>query len=184
MTGLYRLGALQNFRTLFVLFQLLVWCQQSSAIAQGQSGSEGIFDIPEFPVPTPSDSEAERFGGASYPFPQLPESTQIFSSQSICRQTYSTCMEVFRDCLRVVGPIGNGANQLCELYRNDVCEGGIREGCDRLPPDSDGQPSATPGNFTFSFTASPTRTVVPSNPLPTAPEFVRNWHLFYPRSSS
>ncbi|KAF8463150.1 hypothetical protein BDZ91DRAFT_317257 [Kalaharituber pfeilii] len=82
---------------------------------------------------------------ALFPFPSLPPDSQIFSSRSFCRDTYNTCMAVFRDCLRVVGRIP-GANLLCEQWRDGICKEGIREGCDRLPPDN---ASPAPSSITF-----------------------------------
>ena len=72
-----------------------------------------------------------------YPFPDLPPEAQIFSTQSFCQATHNTCMNTFRDCLRVVGGIP-GANQACEQWRDRICEHGIREGCDQLPPENGG----------------------------------------------
>lgn len=114
------------------------------------------FSIPQLPAETGTTAP---FNGAEYPFPDLPPAEQIFSGQSVCRNVYSTCMDIFRDCLRAVGPIGGGANQLCELWRNDVCEEGVREGCDKLPPDSEGLPQ--PSTFTF-ISILPTQLPIPT----------------------
>lgn len=70
-----------------------------------------------------------------YAFPPLPSAALIFSTQAFCRTTYTTCMDIFRDCLRVTGAI-TGANQICETWRDGTCERGIREGCDQLLPEN------------------------------------------------
>ncbi|RPA78926.1 hypothetical protein BJ508DRAFT_328810 [Ascobolus immersus RN42] len=111
--------------------------------------------VPPAPSFVPPTTSSLPFGGATYSFPPLPDSALIFSTQSFCRQTYTTCMTVFRDCLRVVGPIGNGSNMLCEGYRNNVCETGIRMGCDQLPPERD-QRVVEEGFITFDMPVTTT----------------------------
>lgn len=135
---------------LFILLSL-------PGIALTQSPTE--FFIPPPPVPTSS---------FTYPFPELPPLAQIFSTQSFCRQTYTTCMDVFQDCLRAVESFNGaaqGASQLCEQWRGDTCEGGVRVGCDRLPPDNqgggdgnggDGINSTLPSEIEFEFGTSST----------------------------
>ncbi|KAI5780097.1 hypothetical protein EDC01DRAFT_286349 [Geopyxis carbonaria] len=116
-----------NFRLLMTCFLATV---SGPSVAFAQTAPTTTTTPAFSPLPPPPASTS------LFAFPALPSGAQILASESSCRSTYDECMAGFRACLDSVQDLESARKETvrmaCEVYRNDVCEMGIRERCDEV----------------------------------------------------